>query len=203
MWTPSESSSKRFVFEYLSQNALMLNEVSHADAISYLISALEIERLNGTWYNLALKALFEVLYASCYLSFAFASKTCVSEVLHRHLIPYISNAIEVSSRLTKPTRLCKYFLRYRVRISDTGAVVCFPCYRKYHLGKLAVFIEVNCKDCDHWSEKGSSSIEELQGVATCPIFSDIVTRDDPAAGTEESTGGPDHSQIRYHRKKEQ
>lgn len=97
MWVPSESSGKRFVFEYLSQNALLLNEVSLADAIGYLISALEIERLDSTWYNLGLKALFEVLYSHSYLSFAFSSKTCVTEVFNRHLIQYLDKEIEVAS----------------------------------------------------------------------------------------------------------
>ncbi len=93
---PSESSGKRFVFEYLSQNSLQFNELSLADAIGYLISALEVERLNTNWYNFGLKALFEVLYSNSYLSFAFASKTCVTEVFNRHFVPYLITAIEVA-----------------------------------------------------------------------------------------------------------
>lgn len=183
MWMPSESSGKRFVFEYISQNALQLNEVSLADCIGYLISALEIERLNGTWYNLGLKALFEVLYSNSYLSFAFSSKTCVTEVFNRHLVQYLDTAIEVASN-HQPSRACKYFQRYRVRITETGSVVCYPCYRRYHLGKHAVFVEVNCKDCDQYIEKHLLTSEDLPSVESCPIFCDIVHFNKPAARTE-------------------
>jgi hypothetical protein len=97
MWKPSDAAGKRFVFEYLSQNSLQFNEFSLADAINYLISALEIERLNSNWYNMALKALFEVLYGNSYLSFAFSSKMCVTEVFNRHFTPYLNSVIEVAA----------------------------------------------------------------------------------------------------------
>lgn len=153
MWPPNEARSKRFVFDYISINSLMFNEVSLGDVMDYLLSALEVERPESEGHKNAMKCIFETIFAPAYQAYAFSSNMCMSEVMDYCLKPYILNEIE-------GVKTCNYMMRYRVRITATNSVVCYPCYRTHYSGKHACMVENGTKDCDQKSQTQRGAVEE-------------------------------------------
>lgn len=137
---------KKFLLDFISANASIINHISIGDTIAYLLNALEMEKSGSPWFIMTLKTLSDLLFTKAFEAFALTSGTCMFEATVHQYQTFACSAIPVFS-INQGAKLTQVYTRLKVRLPRRHAVVCFACYRTKFLGEeveIAPFGPLEC-----------------------------------------------------------